>query len=470
MTAIDTRSSMTPDTATAGTGSPAIITSASPQLRVPTERDFRTFPRQADPRPADERVAAILRDIRAAAERPLTQAIANPPQAYLDEAFFAWEMDHLLKKDWVCVCHVSQIPAAGDYYNLDLFGEPITALHGKDGLIRVLSRVCPHRAMDIMPAEYGYEPRGNKRVLVCPYHRWTFELDGSVKGCPEMHRAEDFNKRDWKLHEHRTEVWNGFVFVNFSGDAEPVASQYADLDQAVGHFNLAEMHVAVEMEWDTRANWKVIMENWIESYHHLGVHYQTLNMMVPAQDTWVSPEHPHFIHCHLPYKDSIAERAVDATHHGHAGMGWLPIPNLPEADATEWGLYIAYPHFQLLTFSDRVVWYRLQPLGPNRTRWLTTMLITKPNLALPDYAARYESESKMLRDFHLEDMQVTEAVQRGLESGRAVRGRLSHLDEPVWLFQRWLAARAEDAYPGKGDTLPVHPGAGKPATRYGAGK
>ena len=428
------------------------------------------FPRAAPSASPEERVAAIQRKIRASAELPLEQAFMSPPEAYTDPDFFAWETEHLLRADWLCVCHVSQIPAAGDYYNLDLLGEPISAVHGKDGAIRVMSRVCPHRAADIMPPEYGYPARGNRRLFVCPYHRWTFELDGQVKGCPEMHRAEEFNKRDWKLADLRTEVWNGFVFVNLSGDAEPLADQYADLAPIAERWGAADMKVVIELEWDTKANWKAIMENWIESYHHLGAHSKTLNPMMPAQDTWVEPEHPHLIRCHLPYRDELIDEIEGAEARGEHYKGFLPVPALARDEAMQWGLYIGYPHFQFLVMRDRIIWYRAQPLGPDRTLWLTTTLVTRESAEHPDFPAWVESETGMLRDFHLEDMEVVEAVQRGMSSSRAQRGRFSHLDEPVWLFQRWLSARCEGAYPGKGDTLPRHPGAGMPAVRRGARK
>jgi phenylpropionate dioxygenase-like ring-hydroxylating dioxygenase large terminal subunit len=447
----------------------SILTSASDQMRVPDDDEKRwdRFPR-FEAEPASQRIDRIKRQVREAAERPLSEGTTNPPEAYTDPDYFAWEVEHILKKDWVCLAHISQIPHPGDYLNFDLFGEPLTLVHGKDGTPRVLSRVCPHRAMDIMPESYGYAARGNQRMFVCPYHRWTFELDGQMKGAPEMHCADNFNKRDWCLLQFRSELWEGFIFVNFSGDAESLQSQYADLQAQLAKWRMADMAVSIEMKWECRANWKVILENWIESYHHLGVHSNTLNTMVPAQDTWVDPEHPHFIRCHLPYKDSLAKQAIQSVEQHDASMGFLPIPNLPADDAAEWGLYIGYPHFQVLTFSDRVIWYRLEPLGPNHTRWWTNMLITKESFELSDYEQRYADEQKMMRDFHVEDMQATESVQRGLESGRAQRGRLSHLDEPVWLIQRWLAARYEGAYPRKGDSLPRHDGMGPPHRRRGA--
>jgi phenylpropionate dioxygenase-like ring-hydroxylating dioxygenase large terminal subunit len=413
-----------------------------------------------------DRIRDIQRRVRAAAELPLERGMSSPPEAYTDPDYFEWEVEHLLRADWLALCHLSQIHHAGDYYNLELLGDPITVVRGKDGAVRVLSRACPHRAADVMPPE---EPRrGNRRLFICPYHRWTFELDGQVKGCPEMHRAEGFNKRDWKLAEYRSEVWNGFVFVNLSGDAAPVAAQYADLAPVAERWGVAEMRVAIELEWDTKANWKAIMENWIESYHHLGAHAGTLNPMMPAQDTWAEPEHPHLIRCHLPYRDELVDQIEGAEASGAHHPGFLPVRGLGRDDRSEWGLYIGYPHFQFLVMRDRVIWYRALPVAPDRTEWLTTTLVAEESALHPDFPAWVEAETKMLRDFHLEDMLVVEAVQRGMRSSRARPGRFSHLDEPVWLFQRWLAARYEGAYPGSGDTLPRHAGAGMPARRRGA--
>jgi phenylpropionate dioxygenase-like ring-hydroxylating dioxygenase large terminal subunit len=391
----------------------------------------------------------LFDDIRRTADLPLSKGQTLPAGAYTSRAFFDWEVENVFKKDWLALAHISQIPSAGDYVNLDMLGEPLSVVRGKDGQVRVLSRVCPHRAMDVMPEKYGYAPRGNQRMFVCPYHRWTFDLDGQVKGCPEMQNADGFNKRDWKLAEFRTEIWGGFVFVNFSGDAKPLSEQYADLWAHLKKWKPDEMKLVIEMEWDCKANWKIICENWIESYHHLGVHYQTLNPMMPAQDTWTEKEHAHFIRCHLPYKESLANEVKAANESGKRLPGFLPVPGLSHEDQTEWGLFLGYPMTQVLTTRDRVIWYRLQPMGPNRCKWLTTTLVTEESTRKPEFPNWIEPETKMLRDFHMEDMEVTEAVQAGLTSSKYVRGRLSHLEAPVWLVQRYLAARTLGTYPGK---------------------
>ena len=171
---------------------------------------------------------------------------------------------------------------------------------------------------------------------------------------------------------------------------------------------------------------------------------------MPAALTWSDPEQPHFIRAHLPLAPHLVEEVRAAEADGSALPGFLPIPGLALADRLEWGLYLGHPFFMLLTAPDRVIWYRLIPVSATRCRLTTTTLVTKGNHERADFDALLASETAMLRDFHTEDMQVNVAVQAGLRSRHAVRGRLSHLEEPIWLIQRYLAARSQGRYPGAG--------------------
>jgi phenylpropionate dioxygenase-like ring-hydroxylating dioxygenase large terminal subunit len=269
-----------------------------------------------------------------------------------------------------------------------------------------------------------------------------------------MERAEGFDKRDWRLAELRSAVWNGFIFVNLDGQASPLAEQYAAFDAAIAPWNAADAELVIAMEWECAFNWKVMIENWMESYHHIGAHAETLNPMMPGKDSWIEPEHPHFIHAHLPFNARMRE-AVRADMAGEARMpGFLPMPGLSEAQQSEWGLFLGYPCFMFLTMRDRILWYRLLPVSASRCKLLTGTLISRASLAVPDIAQRIESETTLLRDFHLEDMMVNTAVQTGLGSRAAVRGRLSHLEEPVWLIQRYVAARAAGGFPALAERAP----------------
>jgi phenylpropionate dioxygenase-like ring-hydroxylating dioxygenase large terminal subunit len=404
-------------------------------------------------------VAEIQRAVIETAELPLARARTLPAQAYTSEDYFDWEASHLLRGGWQCLAHVSQIPAPGDFLNLDLLGEPLIVVRDKDGSIRVLSRVCPHRAMDIMPADFGYGGHGpaaarppapdcgHTRIFLCPYHAWTFELDGGLKACPEMHQAEEFARDDHRLKSFRSEVWQGFVFVNLDGLAPPLAAALPEMAADIAAFRLDELRLVIAREWDCVFNWKALVENFMESYHHLGIHHQTLQPMMPARDTWTEQERRHFVRAHLPYKDSVREelRAFEAR--GNFADALPPLAGLSEHQKSEWGLFLVPPTFLLATAHDRVIWYRLQPLGPDRLRLLTTVLLPPAVAARENFPHLRDRAEKQLVEFHLEDMEVCTAVQRGLYASGWQQGRLSHLEMPVWLFHRYLAARIRGVWP-----------------------
>jgi phenylpropionate dioxygenase-like ring-hydroxylating dioxygenase large terminal subunit len=404
--------------------------------------------------------AGILAELDRIARLPLARSMTAPAAAYTSSAFFAWEVEHVFGADWMCVAHASQIPEPGDFVNLDLLGEPLAVVRGLDGAIRVLSRVCPHRGMDIMPEGFGYpgfDPPdrstggrgcGSARLLVCPYHHWSFELDGRLNGCSQMQEAEGFCASDQRLTEVRSEIWEGFVFVNLGGRATPVADQLGELQANVAPWRLREMNVAIELGWDCPFNWKVMIENWMESYHHLGIHSRTLQPMMPAKDTWTEKERPHFIRAHLPLKPALVAEIEQAEAEGRRALpGFRPVRGLSDRQRFEWGLYLGLPCFMLLVMPDRAIWYRLQPLAVDRCRLLTTTLVAPEAMEDPAFADQLAAETKMLRDFHVEDMQVCTAMQRGLGSAAYRPGRLSHLEMPVWLIQRYLAARGRGTWP-----------------------
>jgi phenylpropionate dioxygenase-like ring-hydroxylating dioxygenase large terminal subunit len=402
---------------------------------------------------------AIQRGICEAADLPLAQARTSPAQAYTSEEFFEWETTHVLRAGWQCVAHLSQIPVPGDFLNLDLLGEPLIVVHGKDSEVRVLSRVCPHRAMDIMPEGFGYDGHspaeaspdapgcGHTRLFLCPYHAWTFELDGKLKACPEMHEAEGFVRDNFQLKPFRTELWQGFVFVNLTGDAPALGEGLPEMAADLAAFKMAEMKLVVGREWDCPFNWKVLAENFMESYHHLGIHHKTLQPMMPARNTWTEQERRNYVRAHLPYKDSVRDAFREFEASGDFSSELPPLPGLSDAQKSEWGLFLIHPTFLLATAPDRVIWYRLQPLGPDRLKLFTTTLLAPETVARENFTRLRERAAQTLTDFHLEDMQVCTAVQRGLYASGWQAGRLSHLEMPVYLVQRFLAARIRGVWP-----------------------
>jgi phenylpropionate dioxygenase-like ring-hydroxylating dioxygenase large terminal subunit len=382
--------------------------------------------------PLDE----LHKQMIATAERPLERAMTFPAKAYTDPEHYRFEVEHILKRQWLSVGHVSQIPKPGDFFNLELLGEPLVVVRGKDDVVRVLSRVCPHRGMDVNPTEYGRAGKGNTRFLLCPYHFWSFDLDGRCKGAPEMQKAEGFNRKDVALAAMRSEVWNGFVFVTFADDIEPVAQWYAAMGWRLEAWQLRELEVVAELEWDCPFNWKVIVENFAECYHHLGAHVKTFEPIFPAKTCWSEGEHESFTVAHLP----LVQRLAEEVRAGNSGLRtFVDLPGLTAEQKVQWYVYVGYPTFLLFAAPDRVFWYRVLPEGPQRVRLLTTLLVMPEAKRMPEYEQRLAGEVEMLNGFHTEDMEVCVAVQKGMNAAAYRPGRLSHLEVPIWHIQRYLA-------------------------------
>ena len=403
---------------------------------------------------------SILEKLRAACDQPLSQSTTLPRDAYRSSEFHEWEREELLGGGWMAVAHVSQVPLAGDFITLDLLDEPLVVVRGKDDVIRVLSRVCPHRAMDILPPGHAEgklttaesreglpESCGRTRFFLCPYHSWTFDLDGQLRACPEMQQAECFHKEEIGLHEFRCEIWNGFVFINLDGKAPPLAEGLAEMNASIAAWKPAELEVVYQREWECQFDWKVLVENFMESYHHLGAHRKTLQLLMPAKNTWTEQEHRHFVHGHLPYTGEFRKQIEASLAAGDASAGFPIIQGLPEEGRSHWHLYLVHPCFLFFTGHDCCAWYRVQPEGPGKLRILTTLLVPRATKVRHDFPEILENEIARLLAFHLEDMEACSAVQRGFASRTYQPGRLSHLEMPVWLFHRYIAARARGVWP-----------------------
>jgi phenylpropionate dioxygenase-like ring-hydroxylating dioxygenase large terminal subunit len=431
-----------------------------PQVRAACEINQRLNVPQTLPRDIAADATALpatLADLQVTADRPLSEATTLPAAAYTSEAFYRWETERVLRAEWQCVAHASQLAEVGDFITLELFGEPLIIVRDKDHGVRTLSRTCPHRGMDIMPPGFGHgpaEPRGGApgcgrtRLFLCPYHSWTFDLDGRLKACPEMQEATGFQRAEWGLREFRTTVWQGFVFVNLDGAARDTpAERWAEMGSHLEKWTSQDLVVVDARTWECPFNWKVIVENFMESYHHVGAHSQSLQPMMPARDTWTETERAHFVRCHLPYGAKERGAISEAEAAGGAREVFPLVPGLEERDRFEWGLTLGFPHWLLAYVPDCLIWYRIQPEGPHRHTLLTTLLVPRATTQLPDFAQRLQQFTAASVGFHLEDMEMCVGVQRGYYSSGYQRGRLSHLEMPIWLFQRYLAARARETWP-----------------------
>ncbi|HZV09655.1 MAG TPA: aromatic ring-hydroxylating dioxygenase subunit alpha, partial [Novosphingobium sp.] len=220
----------------------------------------------------DDRFFAALETSVAALE----EAETLPPACYTDAAFYEFEKEALFNHEWLCVGREEQVKAAGDYFTTSIVGEPLVIVRDRAGQVRALSSVCQHRAMLVAEGE------GNTRGFVCPYHHWTYDLDGKLVGAPAMDRTCNFDKQSFNLPELKVEIWQGFVFVNFDAEAAPLAPRLATIESHIAGYDLPSAELAQKFTGDFAWNWKVMFENNNDGYHASKLHQGPLHDFIPS--------------------------------------------------------------------------------------------------------------------------------------------------------------------------------------------
>ncbi len=369
-------------------------------------------------------IDALLREVARIGALPLNRAETLPPGAYTSAAFFQREVAGAFRPGWMCVAHVSQLPSRGDFRSVDWLGELMVIVN--DGQrIRALSRVCRHRWAPVCTGH------GNAAAFVCPFHKWSYALDGRLIGAPLMEEALDFDRDTCALPEYRAEVVDGFVFVNLDGNAPPLAPAIAEMSAALANYQLDRLVVGSVLEYDCRFNWKIMVETFMECYHHIGPHADTFEPDFPAKLSYVEDSREAWTCGFGVGRPESVPEAFDV------GLPRFPLVNQQECEA--FGLYLVYPCHLLATFPDRVVWFHVEPIAPDRTRLRSYQMLQPETKQLPDFAKIMAIQDKTFDVINLEDIDVNVMQQIGAKSGMVKSGRLSHLEKAIWQLNQFVA-------------------------------
>lgn len=357
-----------------------------------------------------------------------------PPEVYRSEAVFDLEVERLFRAGWVNVGHVSQLPRPGDRRTVDTVGELLIVTRDRDGEIHVLSRVCPHRWMDVCS-----EPAGARTgpKLQCPYHRWTFEPDGRLRAAPEMERTPGFDRSDHGLHEFRHEVWQGFIYVNLDGGAPSTSELWGPMGSQVAGYGLADWQVVDSTPWGRSAwDWKVFIDNG-ECYHHLGIHLDTLQPVFPARLVEDLPDNGEFTLLSAP---AAADLLVDAADGGRdLPHDDPPAPGLDDRQRTSLGLAYPFPNYVIAVLPQSAFWFEVHPVGPGSIEFTSHLLLPPYLIDAPGHDERVAAHRETFTAIHEQDIVVCEGVQQGLQTTAARTGRLSHLEQHNRTFAHWYA-------------------------------
>jgi Rieske 2Fe-2S family protein len=212
---------------------------------------------------------------RKTTETSVAGAKTLPGEYFVSPEIFAREQAAIFSKHWLLVGHQSQIAKAGRYIVQRVSGESLIVIRDKTGKIHGFFNVCRHRGTTLI--ENG---SGQLSAIQCPYHAWTYGLDGRLIGAPHMDEVPGFEKSDYRLHPVSLGIWEGFIFVNLAdasaerGDYSSLERWFAPLADKFSHWNMSILRPAKRIEYDVKANWKLMFENYSECYHCPGVHPQ----------------------------------------------------------------------------------------------------------------------------------------------------------------------------------------------------
>jgi len=308
---------------------------------------------------------------------------------------------------------VDQVAAPGQFFTFELAGEPLVVVRGTDGELRAFYNVCRHHA-----AAVADTPCGTVQHLRCPYHGWTYGLDGTLKGTPDFIGVCNFNREENGLVPVRVETWEQFVFVSLDKDAPPLLSFLGDLTERVAPLNLAKLQFFTRKSWTLACNWKVYMDNYLDGGYHVPYLHKALNSVLDYKEYTIENGERY------SQQSSPMVASQDAS-----------VANTRTGDRAYY--YWLYPNFMINFYEGIMDTNLVLPLGPDKCLVIFDFYFADISDARLDYNGESVAVSDRVQD---EDVGICESVQIGLRSRAYGAGRLSVRREAgEHLFHRLLA-------------------------------
>lgn len=352
---------------------------------------------------------------------PLESAWTIPAPWYFDTRIAELERASAFSATWQVVGRAGQVPEIGQFFTADLAGEPLVVVRGEDGQLRAFYNVCRHHAAAVVT-----EPQGDARQFRCPYHGWTYGIDGALKGMVEFDGVCNFDRAKNGLVPVRVDVWENFVFVNLDGSAPPLRDFLGVVPELVAPLSLSQkLHFFDRRIYTLNCNWKVYVDNYLDGGYHVPHAHKGLSSVIEYTKYTIENFARACLQSSPLSSDSSSEAGVAATRQGRAFYLWL------------------YPNFMINAYEGVMDTNLVLPLGVGRCAVIFDYYFADTS---PSAAARNRESITVSEKVQDEDMAICDAVQRGLGSRAYVAGRLSVRREAgEHLFHRLLHADFTDS-------------------------
>jgi Rieske 2Fe-2S family protein len=358
---------------------------------------------------------------------------------YLSDRIFALERERIFYREWFCVAREEDVPAAGDYLVCEVAGESVLLVRTRDGGLAAHYNVCRHRGSRLV-SECG---RGRfSGGIRCPYHSWTYTLEGALRTAPFLEEGDGLNRGDLSLHPVGVETWGGFVFLHLTPAVatergQTLGAQLGGVPDRLRRYPLSELRVARRIEYDIAANWKVMLENYNECYHCGPVHPE-LCRLVPAFKQRGGAE--------LDWERGIPHRDGAWTFTASGTTGRAPFPGLSEDEQVRHKGELIYPNLLLSLAAEHVAAFTIRPHAPGRTTVVCEFLFHPDEMAKPGFDP---SDAVDFWDLvNRQDWTICESVQRGMTSRVFERGYYAPMESWSLDIRRYIADKlGPDASP-----------------------
>jgi Rieske 2Fe-2S family protein len=368
--------------------------------------------------------------------RPFGQSRMLPRDAYTSPRVFAFEQERFFAGSWTCVGREDDLEGAGAQRAVRVGGAGVLLVRGTDGRVRAFANTCRHRGHELL----GVGEQTTRRTVLCPYHAWSYTLEGSLRAAPGFRDLPGFDPAEWGLVPLPLEVWHGLLFVNATGDAPPLAEQLGELGDLVAPYRLADLVPGGEHAYLLAANWKVVCENYHECYHCPLIHPELCRVTPPDSGRNYSERAGAWVGGSMDLRDHAETMSADGRSLG------APIAGL-DGEQLRTVLYLGVlPNLLLSLHPDYVMTHLLEPLGPASTRVTCTWYFPREAAERlgfdPSYATAFWDTTNR------QDWAACESVQRGLASPHFRPGPMAPNEDAVHNFVSIIARAYLGVRPG----------------------
>ncbi|MEM7093625.1 MAG: ring-hydroxylating oxygenase subunit alpha [Actinomycetota bacterium] len=319
--------------------------------------------------------------------------------AYTEQRWFDVDESAIVRRSWQWICHREKLREPGDFVTETVGGMPIVAIRGQDDELRAFYNVCKHRAHELVQGE------GRIKNLVCPYHAWSYGLDGQLKAARHTNDLVDFDTDAICLDQVQITEFGGFVYVNLDPTADPLAEQAGDLGAEIARWapDVERLTFAHRLTYEIRSNWKNVVDNFLECYHCHVAHKDFVSLV--DMDTY-----------------SVTTHGIYSSHMAEAGASDNTAYDVSDATVTDHAVWWLWPNTCMMRYPGRgnFIVLKIIPAGPDLTYETYDFFLetADPNEAEQE-AIRYLDEV-----LQVEDINLVESVQRGMSTPAFAQGRI----------------------------------------------